>query len=284
MELPIQARPELTGLENGTHGHTDDGIPFEVIGGHARLLNVRAPEGRDADLLTSLPRASDVVPLIDESRMNEYESPLKDFYDRYTLDQDGVGSCAWEATANCLTAAIWRQKPGLLVLFNPWTGYARTNSRDYGSDSAENFDVATKFGLIPDALWPRYDSAGKQAHSWRSLPANADQLAAPFRFDAICRVRNLREFKSCVKGGHPVNFGVRWGVGGHAITGIDFDDNYLYAKGSWGSGYDEGFGRKSYHRFTWSRIQQGLDTFSAVAAISVVLSEMPDLSKIGMAA
>lgn len=253
-------------MNEGTIGHLDDGTPFEFGGGEPRKLNLVSPVGHAHQLLMALPTAEDVIQILPQSEWpSVYGISLEDYTDTWTLDQDGAGSCAWEATANCLMVTRWQQT-GEFTLLNPWTGYSRTNRSDTGSDPAENFDVCKQFGLIPDAAWPR------ASHAWRSLPPDADALAAPYRIDEVFRITNRAELISCVGRRIPVNIGVNWQGGGHAILGCCCLPSGLRIKNSWGSTWNGGDVKPSYKVLSWKQVDQGLATFSCVACRSAIIS------------
>jgi hypothetical protein len=257
----------VTTLKTGDTGHDDDGTAFVYENGHKRRLNLKPPTGHALKLLQALPRAEDVIPLVSEDDWPRYWS-LEAYTDDIDLDQGNVGSCAWEATAYCFMVA--RRRSGLLhVLVNPWTGYARTNNSDSGSDPAENFDYAQRFGFIPDVQWPRAQ------HSWRQLPSNADALAAPYRIDEYFRVRTWAELGSCVVQGIPVNVGVNWSGGGHAIIVVRMFPTGALIKNSWGNDWDGGYEKTGYKLLPKSQIVTGLKVYSCVACRSVVASDAP---------
>lgn len=231
-----------------------------------RVLNALPLEGDVHRRLMALPLAEDVIPLVPESELASYYGvSLEEYTDAFTLDQDGVGSCAWEATANCLMVTRWQQT-GRFELLNPWTGYAQTNSRDVGSDPAENFQKCREVGLVLDKDWPRAD------HSWKSLPQNYKELAAGQRIDEIFRIGTRRELISVVGRRIPVNIGVNWGGGGHAITCVACLPDGVLIKNSWGADWNGGYRKPSYKILPWRQVDSGLDGFSCVACRSAVIS------------
>lgn len=255
-------------------GHDEYGIPFVFDRGHKRKLTLTPPDWVAYGLLTSMPRASDVVPIIPEGEWQNYRPVLEDYTDQLNLDQDGAGSCAWEAIASILMVA--RMRAGLLhVELNPWTGYARTNTADNGSDPAENCEYAQKYGLIPMSQWPRYDASGKTIHSWKSLPPNADELAAPYKIDEFFRISTREELGSCLCQGIPVNIGVNWSGGGHAITATTVLANGVRIKNSWGNDWQGGDVKPGYAVLPWRQIESGLHTFSCVGCRTTNLSNGP---------
>jgi len=154
------------------------------------------------------------------------------------FDQDGVGSCAWEACTQAITTcrAIANQP---FVLFNPWFGYGYTNDRDNGSSIDENLRVAMVRGIAPESLHPR-------SKGWNSNPSDeAVQKALEFKPLEVYDVTNAREFKSALL----QRFVVVYGRSGHAITAVELEDfdEICYAN-SWGNWGDNGFGHERLSR------------------------------------
>jgi hypothetical protein len=158
------------------------------------------------------------------------------------LDQDGVGSCATEATAG--GTMIAREVAGQeRVLLNPWSIYWYTSGgEDSGSSIDENLEYAREYGLCPESLHPR-------SKGWRAEPsAEAKAAALNFRIEEFYDIANVNEFVSALLGGFPVVFGSN----GHAITAIQHMGSYPLILNSWGDWGDGGFGKWcSYNAINW---------------------------------
>lgn len=140
------------------------------------------------------------------------------------LDQDGVGSCAWEAcTQAVLSCRSLEGQP--FVPLNPWSGYRRTNTTDSGSSIDGNLLVAIKYGIAPEALHPRN-------RGWRAaISAEAAAEALKYRPLEVYDIQSDEEFGSALLQG----FFVVYGRSGHAITAIDLvDRNTILFANSWG--------------------------------------------------
>ncbi len=152
------------------------------------------------------------------------------------LDQDGVGSCATEATAQSImtTRSFSGQE---FVKLNPWFIYQTTSGgRDGGSNIDTNLRFARENGCAPESVWPR-------SNGWHKRPSDkAVVLAEEFKILEFYDIRNTEEFGSALLLGFPVVYGRR----GHAITAVDLigDNKIIYAN-SWGAWGDEGFGTDS---------------------------------------
>jgi hypothetical protein len=111
----------------------------------------------------------------------EWDAAAKDLGDSlpqhitHVLDQDGVGSCATEATAG--SVMLSRSVAGMeSVLLNPWSIYATTSGgRDGGSAIDDNLAFAREYGICPESIWPR-------SKGWRAKPsAEAMEEAKKFK-------------------------------------------------------------------------------------------------------
>jgi hypothetical protein len=238
-------------------------------------IHVGPDAGGEPRVLAALPRKTqagthcklfaDAFDLIPASQLSAFYGVILKHLATWRLDQDGIGSCAAEATANCLM--LCRAIGGLPhVLCNPWTVYQRVTNTDSGSDIGEDFEAAKQFGFVPMSLWDR------SQHSWRSAPpATAQEAAKSYTIDETWDITNRAEFSTAVALGFPVAFGVWWsGGGGHAVTAIGFDSDGVDYLGSWGpAAHENGDGTG---KLPWRQVERGLDTFTARACRSVKIS------------
>ncbi len=150
------------------------------------------------------------------------------------LDQDGVGSCATEDTAQMImTDGSFNGRE--FVQLNPWFIYQETSGgRDGGSSIDENLRFVRKYGCAPERVWPR-------SNGWRKKPSEeAYEAAKEFKILEFFDIRNTEELGSALLLGYPVAYGRR----GHAIMATELiGDNEIEYVNSWGNWGDEGFGR-----------------------------------------
>ncbi len=151
------------------------------------------------------------------------------------LDQDGVGSCAFEMTAGAVMTS--RKKRGEQhVLLNPWSGYCYTSGGvDRGSNVDANMRFAKDSGILPMAVWPR-------SMGWRKKPPQElyDRFGVHFRPDEVYDIKNTREVATALIEQRVVGFGWQ----GHSCLLVELldKDTALYAN-SWGADWgDDGFG------------------------------------------
>lgn len=186
------------------------------------------------------PLATDKVPLIPESEWDQWAElvNLRPMV-KSVLDQDGVGSCAAEATTQAVMTA--RAIAGLPhVLLNPWSLYCYTSGGiDRGSSIDENLEIAMQRGIAPMALWPR-------SKGWRAKPVGeADEAARLYRPAEFWDVSTVAEFVACLLRGMPVV----WGAAGHAVCAVHHQAAGPLIINSWGESWGEsGFG--SWRRYT----------------------------------
>lgn len=159
------------------------------------------------------------------------------------LDQDGVGSCAAEATTGGLMLA--RSIAGKdFVLLNPWYMYRVTSGGvDGGSSIDSNLVFARDIGIAPEKLHPR--SLG-----WRASPSReAVEAAKQYRIEEFYDIANINEFVSALLQGFPVVFGSN----GHAILAVQHKGSYPLILNSWSRSWgDGGFGQWcSYNAINW---------------------------------
>ena len=191
------------------------------------------------------PMAADRVPLVPEDEWDRWgqEVNLRPFV-RTVLDQDGVGSCAAEATTQAVMIA--RAIAGLPhVVLNPWTLYCYTSGGvDRGSSIDENLRVAMERGIAPMNLWPR-------SKGWRAKPTGAAAEAALlYRPAEFWDVADVSEHVSCLLKANPVV----WGANGHAVCAVHYDSRGPLIVNSWGEEWeDDGFGVWTpYTKINWS--------------------------------
>jgi len=151
------------------------------------------------------------------------------------LDQNGVGSCATESTAQGIM--ICRSLQGLPhVLLNPWSMYCFTSGgRDGGSNIDTNLDHARRIGILPMDVWPR-------SKGWRSKPSDdlMDKEASKYRIHEFFDCATIDEVGTALIRGMPVVFG--WSGHSCILTDLLDRNNARYANSwheSWG---DNGFG------------------------------------------
>ena len=179
--------------------------------------------------------ASDQIKIIPSSQWDDYTGSisLRPMV-RTILDQDGIGSCATEATAQALMVA--RTFAGLPhIALNPWFIYHTTSGGvDRGSSIDENLQFVMQNGCAPEEIWPR-------SKGWRAKPSEeAVEAALTFRNIEVYDIGSINEMVSALLTG----FAVVYGSKGHAVLKVEHIDK---SKGldvnSWGETWgDNGFG------------------------------------------
>lgn len=103
---------------------------------------------------------------------------------RKIKDQDGIGSCATESTAQAIEVTMVRSGQPWEEL-NPWSIYRVTSGgRDAGSNIDANLQFARDVGVLPVKWFPRYDSSGKVINRWNAKPpAGWEEIASQYRID-----------------------------------------------------------------------------------------------------
>lgn len=126
-----------------------------------------------------------------------------------------------DCTANMATnlVEIVRSQQGLpFVELSATAVYAHINGgRDVGSNLHDAAQYVREVGCVPVSMWP--------ANTWRMRePSGYEAMAARFRGlewvdipDAAGVVTGIGWY------GRPVGIGVQWGVGGHAVTAVNYD-------------------------------------------------------------
>lgn len=177
--------------------------------------------------------------LIDSNR----NSPL--IWDIF--DQDGVGSCASEASTQAVCACRELQGQERVPL-NPWFVYHHVSGGvDRGSSIDENLRFIRDKGVASREVWPRNKG-------WRSSPSSeAYEDAKEYRIEEAYDVQNTDELVSCLFKGFPVVFGYRPGGGGHAVLAVDLESlQALIFANSWDESWgDQGFGELPLSRIDW---------------------------------
>ncbi len=155
---------------------------------------------------------------------------------RFTLDQDGVGSCGFEAAAGGKGAQDQRQNLPMII-YNPWFGYQFTSGgRDNGSVIGDNAEFLRDHGVAPEEVWPR-------SKGWREEPSReAKRIAEFFTIDDFFYVETINEFVSALLAGYDIHAGY---TGHSVIFGRYVKRRRVRYKNSWGDWGDNGFGELS---------------------------------------
>lgn len=192
--------------------------PFVDVGGHKRFLAAK-PSG--PGIRTLVPwRYADSHPVYPISQWRPINRRNIFTWQRYGLDQDGIGSCVAQSTVGALAKV--RTLLGMKhVLLSPAALYAQINGgRDQGAIISEGVDAAAKTGTCP------FDVLGqKPFYSWQ-IPASTKAMYPRFRAAAVYHVDTWEELGSALQTGRYLavfgvqvgrNFGVfdRHGVSGH---------------------------------------------------------------------
>jgi len=170
--------------------------------------------------------------------------------DRFTLDQDGRGSCAAEGLTGCIM--VMRDEMTLpFVKLNPWPlYYLSSGGRDSGSSLQANLKYATEVGIPSQAIIPR-------SGSYRRMNDAELENAKRHRLVASVRAQDLREAKSLAV---LAKFGYM-GYSGHAWFEVWILDLLrLLWKNSWGAGW----GNNGHGTLSWSQVMQGYGMYFPV--------------------
>lgn len=183
---------------------------------------------------------TEVIEVIPEQFWDELAASqwhaAKDLCYRYTLDQDGIGSCAAESA--CGTKAACDTRQGLpMVLYNPLgTYYTTSGGSDRGSVIGENLELIVSQGCFPEEVWPR-------SKGFRAEPSKeAKEIAGFFRLREFFTVTDTASLVSALLQGYNVHAG----YSGHAISFSRYmGKGVLRFKNSWGQWGEDGFGTLS---------------------------------------
>jgi len=159
-------------------------------------------------------------------------------------DQDGVGSCATEATSQAVE--IVRKLEGQeYVQLNPWSIYATTSGgRDQGSSIDENLLFVQAHGICPESVWPR-------SRGWSAKPSvEAVEIAKQYKIEEFYDISTVVEVGTALLLGFPVVFG--WNGHSCVLTQLKSTTVAEYCNSwapSWG---DQGFGTIKLSSINWS--------------------------------
>jgi len=181
------------------------------------------------------PFFKDRIKVIPKNEWDDYtgQISLKPYVET-VLDQDGVGSCATESTAQ--SVMVTRAVAGLPhVVLNPWFIY-HTTSRgvDRGSAIDDNLEFVRERGIAPMSVWPR-------SEGWRATPSDeAVDAALDFKIEEFYDIQTTEECVSALLLGFPVIYG----ASGHSVLKIEhLNDREGLDVNSWAETWgDGGFG------------------------------------------
>ena len=157
-------------------------------------------------------------------------------YLKVTLDQNSAGSCATESTSQGIMGTRVK-RGGPHVTLNPWSMYQSTSGgRDNGSNIDDNLAFASKYGCLPEAVWPR-------SKGWRATPPQSlwEEFGQHFKVDEVYDIGSIQEVATALI----EQYAVVYGWNGHSclLTELLDEDTAEY-KNSWGSDWgDDGYGK-----------------------------------------
>ena len=198
----------------------------------------RVARSKIADRCAPIKSQIEIIPKQhwDELAATQWHGQVRRDRYRYTLDQNGVGSCASESATGIKAACDERQ--GLpMIVYNPWSIYWYTSGgRDRGSVIGDNVEYIRDHGVCPEEVWPR-------SKGWRAQPsAEAKQIAKLFRIVEFFYIETTAELVSALLAGYDVH----GGYSGHAVAFCRYlGRNTIEFKNSWGNWGDNGFGTLS---------------------------------------
>lgn len=155
---------------------------------------------------------------------------------RKIKDQDGVGSCACEATCQAMEVTMVRSGQPWEEL-NPWSLYRLVTQRDDGSSIDEDLQVARDVGVLPVSFFPRYDANGKVINRWNATPPdNWKEIALQYRIDEFFDITTVAEAGTALIEDYALVFGYQ----GHSEC---MEDLLPKSNGdtanSWGTDFEE---------------------------------------------
>jgi hypothetical protein len=135
-----------------------------------------------------------------------------------------------------------------------------------GSSVTANLTRLTKYGCVPESVWPANKIYGP-------VPAGYESERPKYRMRESIWCNDFDEATWRLMSAHPIGFGVNWGGGGHSILGVCvvFDA----AKDRWGweicNSWGEDWGDKGFGVLWESQISAGVrNRYGAVAYTSPV--------------
>lgn len=166
------------------------------------------------------------------------------------LNQDGVGSCATESTAQSkMIVRSWQNQP--YVPLNPWSIYCFTSGgRDGGSNIDTNLIHARDIGVLPVSVWPR-------SKGWRAKPPQSllDTEAIKYRIDEFWDIATVDEIGTALLKGMPVVFGWQ----GHSCVLVDLVDR---KRARYANSWDESWGDKGFGIISLNKVNFGYGAFA----------------------
>ena len=157
---------------------------------------------------------------------------------RKIKDQDGVGSCAAESTAQAIEVTMVRSGQPWEEL-NPWSIYRVTSGgRDAGSNIDRNLQFARDVGVLPVKWFPRYDSSGKVVNRWNARPpAGWEEIASQYRIDEWYDCTTTAEIGTALLLGFAVVIG--WSSHSELLVDLLPGQKAMVAN-SWGTAWGDG--------------------------------------------
>ena len=195
------------------------------------------PDGKKTGCLLRASRLGELCPMFSERIKG---IPVREWSDyigkiklspsvEWVLDQDGVGSCATEATAGSVMI-IRKFKGQPLVKLNPWFIYYHTSGgRDKGSNIDTNLAFARDKGVAPESVWSR-------SEGWRARPSDeAYDAALENRIDEFFDITSTEDVGTALLKGFPVVYGWQ----GHSCVLLELlsETHALYLN-SWGKNWN----------------------------------------------
>ena len=227
------------------------------------------PRESEFGKLKGCPVFRDVINVIPQSEWQgllEQHDGLRQFVPSGGVyDQNGVGSCAAEASNQAVSIArVFAGQPH--VLFNPWFTYHTTSGGvDGGSTIDGNLAFLKKYGACPESVWSR-------SKGWEAKPSDeAYEAALQYRILEFFDLDTIEEAGTALL----LGFDVVYGSNGHAKCYVRMLSPKIgeYAN-SWGDWGDEGFGTERFDNIWWQ--------YGAFAVRSVVDEEpVPEPTAVG---